>query len=725
MLVLTNSISRVHLYVLVAQTLAALLLPISLLAVDVELRRVGGCDCANGRVAVSGGYAYVGGTVLDVSNPANPLPIASYDTTEWRYGLPVSTKFTYAPDADETWMVTDVSDPTRPHVVGGYKTMALTCGVKVSGKYAYTINTEKTLWMIDVIEISDPANPRLVATYEGTKTPVDMAISGKYAYVAAGGEGLQVLDISNPSGPTLRGSVTLHDHALSVGVSGDYAFVGGASGLYAIDIRNPVSPALRRLVQTDRPVQNISLSGNYVCSTAYGSVALFDISDPGSPKFAGRSEGLAEYARSAAISRGYAYFTGSFHGLDVIEIRSANPQRIATLQFGTDTSAHGLGGFVTAVATVGNYAYATDDEAGLQVIDINETSNPRRVGRYGTRGEFYGLAVSGNYAYVGGTFWDGSKLVDNGLHVLDVSDPTRPWRVGGTSFPGNFNGPVVSGNYAYLAGYSYSLGDGLYVFDLSSPAKPRQLARHQPAGFPSQLAVSGMYAYVTTLGSYHGTNYMGGGGLEVVEITDPDNPRKVGGYDTFYSARSVSVSGHYAFVTIEPEWTETNSIGDLIVFDISDPRNPRRVAAYGSGLSSVVVSGDFAYANGPAGLEVIDLTQPADPRHGGGNSAVFPEYGTSHLVVSEARVFVAAADQGFVILDLSRPFRLEALASSNPGTMRLRLDGPRTMTPRIQRSTNLSDWEDWKPIIPGAAPIEVSDSDVAPLPYRFYRAVSH
>jgi len=59
------------------------------------------------------------------------------------------------------------------------------------------------------------------------------------------------------------------------------------------------------------------------------------------------------------------------------------------------------------------------------VIDVSNPASPQGVGGYDT-GEAYGVAVSGNYAYVAD---DGA-----GLQVIDVSNPASPQRVGGIRF---------------------------------------------------------------------------------------------------------------------------------------------------------------------------------------------------------------------------------------------------------------------------------------------------
>jgi hypothetical protein len=57
------------------------------------------------------------------------------------------------------------------------------------------------------------------------------------------------------------------------------------------------------------------------------------------------------------------------------------------------------------VAVSGNYAYVADGSAGLQVIDVSNPTNYVNVGGYNTSGTTYGVAVSGNYAYLADVEW--------------------------------------------------------------------------------------------------------------------------------------------------------------------------------------------------------------------------------------------------------------------------------------------------------------------------------
>ncbi len=62
---------------------------------------------------------------------------------------------------------------------------------------------------------------------------------------------------------------------------------------------------------------------------------------------------------------------------------------------------------------------------------------------------------------------------------------------------------------------------GLRVVDVSNPAQPREVGFYDTPGWAEGVAVSGAYAYVAD-----------GDGLRVVDVSNPAQPREVGFYDT-------------------------------------------------------------------------------------------------------------------------------------------------------------------------------------------------
>ena len=102
----------------------------------------------------------------------------------------------------------------------------------------------------------------------------------------------------------------------------------------------------------------------------------------------------------------------------------------------------------------------------------------------------------------------------------------------------------------------------------------------------------------------------------MIDISNPANPQRVGGYDTAGQAWGVAVAGNYAYVA--------DDTAGLQVIDISNPANPQRVGGYDTAgyANGVAVVGNYAYvADGHAGLQVVDISNPANPS---GSAAMTP-----------------------------------------------------------------------------------------------------
>ena len=192
----------------------------------------------------------------------------------------------------------------------------------------------------------------------------------------------------------------------------------------------------------------------------------------------------------------------------------------------------------------------------------------------------------------------------------------------------------VSGNYAYLAEDS----SGLEVLDISNPAAPTKVGSYATSGLLHSVEVSGNYAYLAEDSS----------GLEVLDISNPAAPTKVGSYNTLGNAYAVVVSETHAYI----------ADGDLTVLDISNPAAPTEVGRYGSigDTYSMFVSGNYAYlAEDSSGLEILNISDPSAPTEVG-------SYATSGLLhsiaVSGNYAYLAEDSSGLEILNISKSYTL-------------------------------------------------------------------
>ena len=78
------------------------------------------------------------------------------------------------------------------------------------------------------------------------------------------------------------------------------------------------------------------------------------------------------------------------------------------------------------------------------------------------------------------------------------------------------------------------------MYDVSSPVSPIKIPPYRTPGGAQRVSFKGKLAYVAD----------GREGLQVLDLSDPSNPRIVGAYKTASSARDVAVSESLVFVVL-------------------------------------------------------------------------------------------------------------------------------------------------------------------------------
>ncbi|HOC44034.1 MAG TPA: hypothetical protein PKJ99_13535 [Thermoanaerobaculales bacterium] len=207
---------------------------------------VGGWPGRGGRVAVSGGYAYVvayehypsansGLRVIDVHTSSTPVEVGFVETPGDANDVAVSANWAFVADGDDGLRVIDVQTPSAPVEVGFVDTPGHSWGVAVSGGVAYLADGTSGLRVIDV---SNPAAPVEVGFLDSPGDAYRLAVSGTHAYVAWVDEffvegGLQVIDVGDPSALVEVGSYDTASSANGVAVSDGSVFVTTQyAGLY-------------------------------------------------------------------------------------------------------------------------------------------------------------------------------------------------------------------------------------------------------------------------------------------------------------------------------------------------------------------------------------------------------------------------------------------------------------------------------------------------------------
>jgi hypothetical protein len=215
------------------------------------------------------------------------------------------------------------------------------------------------------------------------------------------------------------------------------------------------------------------------------------------------------------------------------------------------------------------------------------------------------VKVAGAYAYIAlAKFLTTEPPYGDSLSVIDVSNPTNCVRIGGYEvfwtpggpFPLGANAASVAltGNHAYLLN-TYT---GLHVIDICDPTNCLRVGGY--AGGGQSVVVSSNYAYM-----------VGADGLSIVDVSNSSNCVRVGNIHTGGYELGLTVSGRYAYVA--------DYLAGLEIVDVSDPAACVLVGGYATPghAQGVTVSGRYAFV-ADGNLQVIDVTDPGHSVRVGG-----------------------------------------------------------------------------------------------------------
>ena len=151
---------------------------------------------------------------------------------------------------------------------------------------------------------------------------------------------------------------------------------------------------------------------------------------------------------------------------------------------------------------------------------------------------------------------------------------------------------------------AFSNNSYVWIYDFSDRAKPAQLAAIFVARSVKDVQVHGRYLFVSF-----------SNGMQWYDILDPKQPKLVHDFrpPELINAHTFFVSGNLLYVA------DYNS-GGVRIYNITDKRNPKLVTNILDGAWGIhdmtVIKGRLygAWINGLAGLSMVDVSNPAQPR---------------------------------------------------------------------------------------------------------------
>lgn len=333
---------------------------------------------------------------------------------------------------------------------------------------------------------------------------------------------------------------------------------------------------------------------------------------------------------------------GGTNGVDVVGV---NIDSIGAVDY-TD--------FASGIAIDSDTLYVGAGANGFQVVDASDPTSMSVIGSEVTY-VAYGVAKSGNYAYVG----DATGI----FVVYDVSNPASP-SVEGTvaTVSDPLLSVTVNGDYAYCG----STSGTLYVYDVSTPASP---------SLAGSLALASEYSYKVvaqgdTLFVPNGKYAFGSdiSGLRIVDVTNPASPSLINSIDfpSTSIVQGVAIDNDLAYIT----WASTTSGGGLEVYDVSDVDNPTSYGsyAYSDEMRDIAIQGDYAVISaGFSGVLVLDVSDAGNDNFTEDGSYITWDY--PDQLVLNGDIFFANANASTIAFDGSAAGLAASVASSNSITL--------------------------------------------------------
>lgn len=170
-----------------------------------------------------------------------------------------------------------------------------------------------------------------------------------------------------------------------------------------------------------------------------------------------------------------------------------------------------------------------------------------------------------------------------------------------------------------------------------------------------EFGIRGNYLYITSVKDH---------GLEVMDISDPGNPKHISAFfdneETFMKKpHSIVFKDNYAYVSATED-------GAIQVFDISNPTDPRPVSYLKDdeeiglkGVHGIAINSYYLYAAGTKdnALEIIDISDPREIKHA---AVIFDNKETSlkgphSIAFKDNYAYIITAEEGIEVIDISNP----------------------------------------------------------------------
>jgi hypothetical protein len=471
---------------------------------------------------------------------------------------------------DKSIEVYDLSEPEKPKKCGFYNTVEEAAGIRVESHYAYINNDNNH--KIEILDIADACSPRKISEISiDDDTFGSFDIRNNLLLVTTSKKNLISYDVSDKSHPVKSESLNIDtDYTLRVVISGDKAYVMQESSTFAVfDISDPED--MKKLAEYDMGdgyrIGSIQGKNEYIYVSAYNTDDL-------------KSMGIYVYSLEENDD------SGDDSGDDEGPYVQENTKRQVTLEV-KEVAKYIFNDYSSMLVIKDNLLFVPGAFLGMRVFEIANSGTLHQLYHEKTFGAFsIDMTIRNGYAYIADLF--------TGLQIVKINPREHlqlAWANSDADTVGSF---FVSARDEKVL---VSTIKGSVLYNVEDKTAPNQVSRISENSFTNSMLIDG-YALVVKSKT-----------LEIYDLSEPDNPAKVGSYTSSKDIYYYVSDGNYVYLTEKDR---------LEIIDIRDKTAPSQTATLiidNSIINAIKKKGEYVYLSsyGTNEFFIVDVHDKSTP----------------------------------------------------------------------------------------------------------------